>query len=101
MNRILLAFAVLALTTVSYSQERFRQFDNFDTSRGVKIYKPDFMPIGGKAGSAIPATKLSRGKRLVLKTGSQKPLPPPARMNVSEGLATRELNRTYSSMKMG
>src|SRR5688572_27936924 len=80
-----LVVALLLFTAVpAFAQDRSRFFDNFDTSVGVKVYRNDFVPIAAKATTA--PTKLGNGKKLLKKTGQ-------TRMNVTEGLASREVPR--------
>jgi hypothetical protein len=83
----------------AFSQERSRySFDNFDTSRGVEVHRnPTFVPVGAKIRSRA-TKKSSSARRLVSPTAQVKPVRPPvvSRMNVTEGLADRELARTSS-----
>lgn len=93
-----LAITVLVLTVVpALAQERPRIFDNFDTSRGVhvEIPRPSFTPIAAKSKQSTAPTKLAPGKRPLQKTSQ-------VRMNVGEGLASRELSaREYNKLTMG
>jgi Transglycosylase SLT domain len=81
----------------AFAQERPRFFDNFDTSRGVQVYNPSFVPVGAKNKIAKPA-KNSFSKKLVQPTAQVRPVRQPAvsRMGVSEGLADREMGQTGS-----
>src|SRR5688572_12794770 len=80
-----LVVALLLFTAVpAFAQDRSRFFDNFDTSVGVKVHRNDFVPIAAKA--KITPSKLGNSKKLVKKTGQ-------SRMNVTEGLASREVPR--------
>jgi soluble lytic murein transglycosylase-like protein len=102
----LLVFALLAAIP-AFSQDRPRFFDNFDTSRGVQVVRNDFVPVGARP----KPLAMKSGKKLISKTAQataanhQKPLVSPSsisRMNVSEGLADRELFRPvgYSGPSM-
>ena len=87
----LILVSVLAVVP-AISQERSRVFDNFDTSRGVTVTNPNFVPIAAK--SKNTPSKLSFGKKLVQKTSQVKPV---SRMGVSEGFADREMANTAAS----
>ncbi len=84
-----------ALPTLA--QERPRFFDNFDTSGGVHVYNPNFVPVGAKSKPA-KAAKNSSNHKLVQPTAQVKPVKqsPVSRMGVSEGMADREMDRTSS-----
>jgi hypothetical protein len=86
----LLIFSILLAALPTLAQERARYFDNFDTTRGVQVIRPDFVPVGAKQKTlAQPA---SNTKKLVQKTGqSQKSQRLVSRMGVSEGLADSDL----------
>jgi len=71
-SHLILAF-VCFLSINTFAQDRPRFFDNFDTSRGVQVYRAP-MPVS-------VAVK-PKDKKLLKKTGQSK-----ARMNVSEGFA--------------
>lgn len=88
MKKSHLILVSLLAVVPAISQERSRVFDNFDTSRGVTVTNPNFVPIAAKIKSA--PSKLSSGKKLVQKTSQVRPAPV-SRMNVSEGLANGEL----------
>lgn len=93
----LLVFSLLAAIP-AFSQDRPRFFDNFDTARGVQVVaRPDFVPVGAKL---KPTGKAKARKNSTAATASAntglKPLVKPTsvgRMNVTEGLADRELFR--------
>ncbi|MGB7201247.1 MAG: hypothetical protein WBD16_03155, partial [Pyrinomonadaceae bacterium] len=89
----LILVSVLAVVP-AISQERSRVFDNFDTSRGVTVTNTSFVPIAAKLKNT--PSKLSSGKKLVQKT-SQVRATPVNRMNVSEGLADREIANTSAA----
>src|SRR5436190_17663623 len=92
---ITIALCLLA-TVPAFSQDRARySFDNFDTSLGVQVYRnPTFVPVGAKNKTAAPKTS---GKRFVQPTALVTPArQATSRMNVSEGLADREIGRTTS-----
>ena len=96
MKKSHLVIAVLVLSVVpSLAQERQRIFDNFDTAKGVQIYRPDFQPVAASAKKTAVPTKLTTDKKLVQKTSR-------ARMRVTEGLASRQAGRPeYSRLAMG
>jgi hypothetical protein len=78
-----LVVILLALTVVpGFAQDRARLFDNFDTTAGVRVHRPEIIPVAAR--SAVATNKLSKGKRFVKKTGMSK-------MNVGEGLASRDM----------
>ena len=94
----LLVFSLLTAIP-AFSQDRPRLFDNFDTSRGVQVVaKPSFVPVGAKV-KAAPTTKYAKklvGRTAQVAAANQKPLVSPSslsRMNVTEGLAAREVFR--------
>jgi hypothetical protein len=98
MRRARLTIIVCLLTTAStLAQEGPRVLDNFDISRGVQVYRTEFIPVGAK-NKAKYTTKNTTAKRFVQPTGQVKPVrqPPVTRMGVSEGLADREMPRTSS-----
>lgn len=86
----LILVSVLAVVP-AISQERSRVFDNFDTSRGVIITNPSFVPIASK--SKNTASKSSFVKKPIQKTALVRPAAV-SRMGVSEGLADREIANT-------
>lgn len=98
MKKPTLILLSLLAAVPAFAQERPRYFDNFDTSRGVQVVRPDFVPVAVRP---KPVATTSRGKKLVAKTSSvaqtgQKPLVSPhtlQKMNVNEGLADRETFR--------
>ncbi len=110
--------AILLAAVPAISQERPRFFDNFDTSRGVNVVKPTYVQASAKAGpssSKIVNTtptgdvKTINGKRYLMPTGMSAPANTKAtsrtsKLNVTEGLADRELasfaNRS-GGMSMG
>jgi len=95
-----LFIALIVLTAIpALSQERPRFFDNFDTSRGVQVYRPvSFTPVAAKTKPATAASKQAVNKKFVQKTAQAVP----TRMNVTEGLASREMpQREYNRLTMG
>jgi soluble lytic murein transglycosylase-like protein len=77
------------------AQERPRILDNFDIARGVQVYRSEFIPVAAKSKSIAAPSKLANGKKLVQKTVQ-------TRMNVTEGLASRDMPRTeYNKLIMG
>lgn len=94
--------ATCLLCAPALAQERQRFFDNFDTSRGVQVYRAPVAaapkPVAMKA---VKAKK--NGKMTVVTTSTlpgQKPLVRPTainRMSVTDGLADREMARTLAS----
>lgn len=104
----LLCLFVFCAVMPTFSQDRPRFFDNFDTVKGVNVVRPDFVPVAAKPKPAATAknTRGKNGKNLVQTTAKtapaaqQKPAAP--RMNVNEGLAARELyrNASYTPVRM-
>lgn len=94
MKKSHLILVSLLAVVPAISQERSRVFDNFDTSRGVTVTNPNFVPVAAKPKDKL--TKLTSGKKLVQKTTQVRPAPV-SRMNVSEGLADRELADTAAA----
>ncbi len=109
---------ILSLLTMlpAFSQERQRFFDNFDTSRGVTVIRPDFVPVGAKPKASttknnkvtiVNAKYNSTGKQFVQPTAMVTPSKPTrtARMNVSDGYADREIlnasSRSGARVSMG
>ncbi len=92
----------------AFAQQRPRFFDNFDTVRGVQVQKPEFVPVGAKTPSRAKNTATAKyratDKPLVKPTAltsKAAPQPRQAKMNVSEGLASREMsNAQYSKLLM-
>ena len=85
MRLTLLIFPLCLITVIpSYGQERPRFFDNFDTARGVEVYRPP-----------QPAPVRAKNKKFVEKTALITPAVKPAKptragMSVLDGLAERE-----------
>ncbi|MFZ1700623.1 MAG: lytic transglycosylase domain-containing protein [Pyrinomonadaceae bacterium] len=77
------------------SQERPRYFDNFDTLRGVSVVKPAYIPVAAtiQAKSTKVSSRLNNTKKYVKPTAISAPTKSTrtARMDVSEGLADREM----------
>jgi len=95
----LIIFATLLFSVTTFAQDRPRFFDNFDTSRGVQVYRPA-PPVSAQPKTAI--TQFGKnGKKLVQKTvlaanaTSTKP-----RMSVYDGMAQRENPRQADSTRM-
>ena len=92
---LIITILVLALTPV-IAQERTRFFDNFDTSSGVQVQRQSFTPIAAKSKPTVSATKTPVNKKLIQKTSQT------TRMNVTDGLASREMPRAeYNKLMMG
>src|SRR5689334_3604217 len=103
------AFLTLLVSAVSFAQDRPRILDNFSTSRGVTVYRTESIPLpkaivvkSGKRGKNTVDAKFAKidprqtgtGKKLVAPTVMSSPTAQRSvRMNVSEGLADREMNR--------
>ncbi len=88
-------FSIILLAAIpSLAQERPRFFDNFDTSRGVKVYTPTPSVATTPANPKTSASKLPVNKKLLNKTGKSN------RMGVSEGLASRDMSTTASTRLM-
>ena len=118
MKKSHLIILVSLLTVIpAFSQDRPRYFDNFDTSRGVSVVKPAFVPVVSKTSSATPTgnTKVMNGKRYLMPTGMSTPAKTTptkkapsqvTRMNMSDGFADREIanysiNKTSGPAMMG
>jgi soluble lytic murein transglycosylase-like protein len=100
MKSAFIALTVCLLAAVpALSQERPRySFDNFDTSRGVEVFrKQAFVPIGARNKAAASA-KMASNKKFLQPTAQVRPVRQPvtSKMSVSEGLADREMARTVS-----
>lgn len=85
----LILISLLAVVP-AISQERQRVFDNFDTSRGVTVVNPSFVPIAAKTKSKNAAANAASKRSLVQKTAQVRPATV-NRMGVTEGLADRDL----------
>lgn len=87
----------LLAASAASAQERSRySFDNFDTARGVQVQRTAFVPVGAKNKPALLAKATKGRKQFVQPTVQVKPSRSTVRMNVSEGLADREIARTAS-----
>jgi soluble lytic murein transglycosylase-like protein len=91
----LFPIAIFLLSLPSFGQQRPRFFDNFDTSRGVQVYRPP---------SPVSSAK-SRNKKLVEKTVQSRSVSTPTktartRTSVYDGLADREPSRPAESLRM-
>ena len=73
----------------AFSQDRPRVLDNFAIARGVQVYRTELIPVAAKTKPSKSTSKAA--KSLVQKTASVQRVQP--RMNVTEGLADRELMR--------
>jgi len=79
----LILTAILLLSVSVVAQQRPRFFDNFDTAKGVEVYRPT-PPV------VVPLARQSaKGKKLVQKT-AQVVVTGKSKMNASDGLAQRE-----------
>lgn len=88
--------ATLLFSATAFTQDRPRFFDNFDTFRGVEVYRP-------ASAAAAPRTVQPRNKKLVQKTAKSENVKPRSgkpRMSVFDGLAQREPQRTGESTRM-
>jgi hypothetical protein len=90
MKKIILSITALSFLTISATaQTRSRVFDNFDTTSGVQIIKPNIPP-----NPAVKPQKTKTGdKRLVKKTAQT--------MSVQDGVGVKENNAAYTKMTMG
>lgn len=77
----IIAFGLL-LSTPMFSQTRSRVFDNFDTSRGVKVVTPTVKPIVSSKSTAKRTTSTN------LQT-----------MGVDDGMGLKTTSQTYSNAK--
>ena len=121
MKRSYLAAAALTLlvSSAAFSQDRPRILDNFSIAKGVTVYRTEYFPTApakpakkGRTPKTIDskfatanARLASSGKRLVEPTvmSSATNQSRASRMNVTEGLATRETpmsNSEYSRLLM-
>lgn len=109
MKKSHLAILLCLLSAVHcFSQQRPRFFDNFDTARGVHVQKPEYVTVGAKTPSKTKnmatATYRATDKPLVKPTALTSKAVTQTRqsgMNVSEGLANREMsNAQYSKLLM-
>jgi soluble lytic murein transglycosylase-like protein len=90
----LILVATLVFSSSLWGQERPRFFDNFDTSRGVQVYRPPVPPAPPVASSN------SKGRKLLQKTAfvrNAAATPGNSKMNASAGIAQREFLRPAST----
>ena len=104
MKKSHLVLTICLLTVVpTIAQERQRFFDNFDTARGVQVYRPEFVPVGARSKPSARLSKNQKNKKLIQKTVESLPVQKTvqSRMNVTEGLADREMPRAeYNKLRM-
>lgn len=89
----LIFVATLVFCTSAFAQERPRFFDNFDTSRGVQVYRP---PVPAATVKAPSKAANSKDRKLLQKTASVRNAsaqPARTKMNAADGLAQREFLR--------
>ena len=92
----LIATILVLAVAPAAAQDRPRFFDNFDTSSGVQVQRQSFAPIAAKSKPTVSATKTPVNKKLVQKAAQT------TRMNVTDGLASREMPRAeYNKLVMG
>lgn len=90
MKRSYLILACLCFLSIPmYSQDRPRFFDNFDTSRGVHVYRPPVV-------APVAAKKTESNKKLTKKTGKSQPV-----MNLGDNFARPQDNYARESLRMG
>lgn len=90
MKRSHLILACLCFLSIpTFAQDRPRFFDNFDTSRGVQVYRPN-------VAAAVTAKNTKNSQKLVKKSGQSQ-----ARMNVTESFAKPEASYARESLRMG
>ena len=77
------------LSIPTFSQDRPRFFDNFDTSRGVQVFRP---PVAAAATAKNPTTN----KKLIKKTGKTQ-----ARQNLNESFARPDESYARETLRMG
>lgn len=98
-NTILTISASLILALPLAAQDRFRTFDNFDTSRGVNVVRPDFVPIAAKQKpEPKPAAKTAVRGNAVSRTASNRPLVSPSDITVNRAPAAPQ---RYDRLNMG
>jgi len=90
----LLIIATLLFSVSTFAQERPRFFDNFDTARGVQVYRPAPIIL------VQPKAKSAKDKKLVQKTGQSGAKIVKPSMNVADGLAQREAPRSAEMTRM-
>jgi len=90
----LLIIATLLFSVSTFAQERPRFFDNFDTARGVQVYRPAPIIL------VQPKAKSAKDKKLVQKTGQSGAKIGKPSMNVADGLAQREAPRSAEMTRM-
>ena len=90
----LILACICFLSIPTFAQDRPRFFDNFDTSRGVQVYRSTV--------AAAVTAKTTNNKKLVKKTvQSQARNQSQARMSVTDGFARPEPTYTRDSLRMG
>ncbi|MEP6945105.1 MAG: lytic transglycosylase domain-containing protein [Acidobacteriota bacterium] len=98
MKKTYLIFAAtLLFTATTFAQDRPRFFDNFDTSRGVQIFRP---PMPAPASRPV---RNSKNKKLLQNTVSTEKVigrTGKPRMSVSDGLSQREPQRAAAPARM-
>lgn len=93
-----LIISILAVIP-AFSQNGPRVLDNFAIANGVQVRRTEFIPGFAKTKSKLKSAKTANSPSLVQKTASVRPV---NRMNVTEGLADREMVQpTYNSLRLG
>ncbi len=94
MKRSHLILACLCFLSIpTFAQDRPRFFDNFDTSRGVQVYRPN-------TAVAVTAKNTATGKKLTKKTGKSQPKPQ-ATMSVNDNFARPQDSYARETLRMG
>ncbi len=90
MNKLSLLTAIVCVSSLSAAaQNRSRVFDNFDTRSGVQIVIPTVQPM-----------VYSTQKKLVKKTAQVSPVNSPVKMNVTDGLGTKDFGKSANYSKL-
>ena len=103
-SHLIIILSLLA-SCPAFGQSRPRFFDNFDTSRGVEVQKPAFVPVRSKTSKTNATAKYRASDRPLVKptamTSKAVVQTRQSRMSVNEGVATREMSNTqYSKLLM-
>ncbi len=91
----LIIIATLLFSVTTFAQQRPRFFDNFDTSRGVQVYRPASPATAKRSATTNKGKKLVQKTALITKNNAVTSTKP--RMSVYDGLAQREAPRTEST----
>src|SRR5437868_9188168 len=90
----LLILVCLVTVVPAFSQERPRFFDNFDTARGVQVYRPPAPSVQNARTVAVRTPGKSSDKKLVKKTVQ-------SRMSADDSYALKDVPRAAAKLTMG